>query len=136
MRDMDKWRNYLREWQRSNPDKVREYHTRYNEKHPNVANEMVKRRKRQIRHEVLCHYSGGKPHCACCNEDKLEFLCIDHINGCGTQGRKKTGVNLYSWLKQNYYPLGFRVLCHNCNSALGFYGYCPHSEVKHEHIVK
>jgi hypothetical protein len=20
----------------------------------------------------------------------------------------------------------YRVLCHNCNTALGFYGYCPH----------
>jgi len=24
------------------------------------------------------------------------------------------------------YPTGFRVLCHNCNQAIGLYGYCPH----------
>jgi hypothetical protein len=22
---------------------------------------------------------------------------------------------------------GYRVLCQNCNAALGLYGYCPHS---------
>jgi hypothetical protein len=33
---------------------------------------------------------------------------------------------LYLWLKRNNYPTGFRVLCHNCNLAIGFYGYCPH----------
>ncbi len=21
---------------------------------------------------------------------------------------------------------GYRLLCHNCNSALAYYGYCPH----------
>jgi hypothetical protein len=29
-------------------------------------------------------------------------------------------------LRQNSYPTGYRVLCHNCNFALGHYGYCPH----------
>ncbi len=24
------------------------------------------------------------------------------------------------------YPTGFRVLCHNCNCALAYYGSCPH----------
>jgi hypothetical protein len=23
---------------------------------------------------------------------------------------------------------GYRVLCHNCNLARGFYGYCPHEK--------
>jgi hypothetical protein len=34
------------------------------------------------------------------------------------------------WLKRNGYPKGFRVLCHNCNSARGLYGYCPHKRRK------
>jgi hypothetical protein len=29
-------------------------------------------------------------------------------------------------LARNGFPDGYRVLCHNCNMALGQYGYCPH----------
>ena len=34
---------------------------------------------------------------------------------------------LYKILRARGFPLGYRVLCHNCNLARGFYGYCPHS---------
>lgn len=33
---------------------------------------------------------------------------------------------MYRWLRNHGYPLGFRVLCMNCNFALGKFGYCPH----------
>jgi hypothetical protein len=41
-------------------------------------------------------------------------------------------MNLYLYLRANHYPLGYRVLCMNCNFAIGHYGYCPHciKEVK------
>jgi hypothetical protein len=29
----------------------------------------------------------------------------------------------------------YRVLCHNCNMALGFYGYCPHHPERSEQAV-
>jgi len=35
---------------------------------------------------------------------------------------------MYVWLKRNYFPTGFQLLCHNCNLAKGFYGKCPHDE--------
>jgi len=78
------------------------------------------------RYEVLKHYGGEPPKCACCGEDRFEFLSIDHINGGGKQHIKSIGYNLARWLKKNHYPEGYRVLCHNCNFALGHYGYCPH----------
>jgi len=83
----------------------------------------------RVRLEVLTHYSGGTPQCACCEESRLEFLCIDHIDGGGAKHRKaiKTvGVGFYYWLRRNNYPSGYRVLCHNCNMSRGIYGYCPH----------
>jgi hypothetical protein len=90
--------------------------------------------KRQVvRLAVLSHYSNGIPCCACCGEDHLEFLAIDHINGRGRAERGRTGrygFSLYTWLRMQGYPEGYRVLCHNCNGALGWYGYCPHA---HEH---
>jgi hypothetical protein len=77
------------------------------------------------RWKVINHY-GGK--CACCGEDRYEFLAMDHINGGGTQHRKNEKiVNIDRWLIKNEFPDGFRVLCHNCNQAYGSYGYCPHN---------
>lgn len=78
---------------------------------------------RKVRSEVLAHYGGR---CACCNEACLSFLGINHIQDGDNQHRKSRRTPLYPWLKKNKFPTGFRVLCHNCNMALGFYGYCPH----------
>lgn len=95
-------------------------------------------RKRAQRERVLAHYGGSPPKCACCGEAHVEFLCIDHENGGGNEHRRTLGVNsggaFYAWLEKAGLPPGYRVLCHNCNSALGFYGRCPHTEMKHEAI--
>jgi hypothetical protein len=65
--------------------------------------------------------------CDCCGEGTYEFLSIDHVNGDGGAHRKQIGRgSLYTWLKRNDWPSGFRVLCHNCNQAIGHYGVCPH----------
>lgn len=51
---------------------------------------------------------------------------MDHINGGGRQHRKKIAMRWWEWILQHKFPEGFRVLCHNCNMAIGVYGYCPH----------
>lgn len=79
-------------------------------------------RRQEIKAEVLGAY-GGK--CQCCGEETLAFLTIDHVgryDGCTPRG----GNPLYLWLKAQHYPDGFRVLCQNCNFAMGKFGYCPH----------
>lgn len=79
----------------------------------------------------------GGPKCTCCNESEIKFLTIDHINNNGASHRKEitagknknhkgSGYKLYQWLRKNDYPPGFRVLCFNCNSVRGAYGFCPH----------
>lgn len=85
----------------------------------------------RLRREVMNEYGGGK--CFCCNEDHLEFLVIDHINGGGdfhraSLGCKTGGHPFYAKLKQLGFPFRdeLRVLCQNCNASYGFYGYCPH----------
>ena len=80
---------------------------------------------------VLNHYGKGKPSCVCCKEIIIEFLSLDHINGGGTQHRKKvgSGTAFYLWIIRNNFPKGFQVLCHNCNQAIGFYGDCPHKSI-------
>ena len=68
--------------------------------------------------------------CACCGEAEAEFLAVDHVNGRGNKHLKElnvTGRGFYLWLKRQGFPRdGFRLLCHNCNSARAHYGYCPH----------
>ena len=83
----------------------------------------------RIRLEALNHYSHGELKCACCGEREYKFLCLDHIDGGGTQHRKSLGSKyILSYLKQAGWPEGYQVLCHNCNMAKGFYGVCPHKE--------
>ena len=38
------------------------------------------------------------------------------------------GTTLLGWIIKNNFPEGFKILCHNCNNAKGFYGKCPHQK--------
>jgi len=80
----------------------------------------------RLKIEVLTHYSPDGLRCACCGESNHEFLAIDHIRGGGNQHRKQVRSTIYNWLKRSNFPVGYRVLCHNCNFSLGLLGYCPH----------
>jgi hypothetical protein len=88
----------------------------------------------RLKLSVLSVYGGKPPKCSCCGEVHLEFLTIDHILGYrGRDGsysdgtpKYRSGTALYQYLRVNNYPLGYRVLCLNCNFAIGHFGYCPH----------
>jgi hypothetical protein len=100
-----------------------------------IAGELTDAQKtrQRLRREVLQHYGGENLQCSCpgCNVTQIEFLSIDHIDGGGHQHRKQIGESgLYTWLKRQNFPPGFRVLCHNCNQSMGAYGYCPHVQTK------
>lgn len=102
-------------------------------------NSKSRERRRGLKLDAFNAYGG--PVCACCGEVHLEFLSIDHIYGDGAEHRRDlleergwkggssqmTGAHAYLWLKKNGYPPGFRVLCMNCNFAIGHFGYCPHT---------
>jgi hypothetical protein len=78
-----------------------------------------------LRQLVFDRYGGAV--CVCCGEQTFEFLGIDHVDGGGSKHRASIpSGNLYRWLKQNNFPDGYQVLCHNCNLAKGFYKRCPH----------
>ena len=101
---------------------------RYRERYGDAAfrasvNERGKAHRRSVRLSVLMAYGGS---CACCGEKATEFLVMDHVNGGGTRQRREIGGHLYAFLLREGLPLGYRVLCHNCNSSFGYYGYCPH----------
>lgn len=88
------------------------------------------RAKKRLRYEELVDAAlnayGDK--CSCCEESGRQFLTVDHVGGWGAEHRS-TGQsvgNIYYWLKKHDYPQDgrFRVLCWNCNCALGTRGYC------------
>ncbi len=110
-------------------DPVRRARTRQNQQQNPKVRRLANGRSRQtLRFDVLSAYGGTTPRCACCGEAYMGFLTIDHIAGGGRQHKREIGSKLYTWLRSRGYPAGFRVLCFNCNCALGIYGKCPHSD--------
>jgi len=122
------------------------YHQRYYQLHRDHLRAAAKarywanrERERELRRKyrehakiaAIEHYGGV---CACCGEWQIEFLALDHINGGGKAHRMKAsgvGWQFYRWLARNGWPDDppLRVLCHNCNQSIGFYGYCPHQRL-------
>jgi len=87
----------------------------------------------KMRLEGLSHYSTSPPQCACCGEDQTVFLSIDHIHGNGSEERRRIDPNgkiggngFMYWLKKNGWPVGYQVLCYNCNFAKRQGKECPH----------
>jgi hypothetical protein len=107
----------------------RRYHAQWRKDNKPRLRANAKARYMRLRVEVIRRY-GGK--CRCCGESRFQFLAIDHIHGGGRKHRKEIGgpLHMAAWLVRNRFPPGFRVLCHNCNMAIGFYGACPHKTEK------
>ena len=143
-------RNRLRkEWAINNPEKEKLLSQSKRKKKPDlyrdINNKSQRINRKKLRLKVLQHYSGNDiPSCDCCGENRLQFLALDHKFGDGNIHRRslsKQKINIYPstemyrWAFNNNYPDMFRVLCHNCNMSIGFYGFCPHqAEKKNEQL--
>jgi hypothetical protein len=119
---------YLSEFKRSSRSKsgytshCRRCHAKANAK----VNQAVKL-------EVMTHYSGGKPFCACCRVDDMVFLTIDHVKNDGAVHRRTgqtSGTPFYYWLRRSNYPVNYQVLCWNCQHAKAVGVICPHKKKK------
>jgi hypothetical protein len=89
----------------------------------------TKKRHRALKIEVMEAYGGVCCACPGCNVTNIQVLTIDHINNDGAEHRKIINSGeLYSWLKKNNFPPGFRVLCYNCNCGRR-HGLCPLHEI-------
>lgn len=89
----------------------------YEQEHKDVRQVQTRRAGQEAKYEVFIHYSADPPTCANCGIDDVDVLCIDHINDDGAEHRKHVGSGkaLHYWLKREGYPLGYQVLCRNCN---------------------
>lgn len=112
----------------ADPDRFKKLRKAYYDAHREQLSVKSRESRQERRATVIHHYSRGTNKCACCGESTSQFLCIDHVDG-GSRHRRddrKANKDIYKWLLKNGLPDGFRVLCHNCNMARGFYGQCPH----------
>jgi len=110
-------------------EKAKAYNKAYKEKHKDRLTARNKVTYKEYRLKVLNHYSQGNVECKCCGEKQYEFLSLDHIDGGGNKHRKELGSKyIYSYLIQDNFPIGYQVLCHNCNMAKSYYGKCPHTK--------
>lgn len=139
---LQKWRDYNKanshkrtQWKRQNKDRINMERRRMYQSTRAKKNKIYTQK---IKNEVLSHYSSNDiPICACCGEKELLFLTLDHINGNGSQERKKVGGgwSLYLFLRKNNYPNGYQVLCWNCNSGRALNGgICPHKKTNSEEL--
>ena len=85
------------------------------------SHKKAKEYRKNLRRQVINHYSNGENKCKHCGLTDLPNLTIDHINGGGTEHRKKvgSGTKFYRWLIKNSFPEGYQVLCFGCNLKKG-----------------
>jgi len=125
----EKDRAYARAYYYAHKEQMKIARKNWVTKNPEVVKEYAHNRNQRLKEEVIRHYGAQ---CECCTITEIEFLALDHINGGGSAHRrqlKKEGTgNFYLWIINEGFPLGFRTLCHNCNFAIGKYGFCPHTQ--------
>jgi hypothetical protein len=125
----EKLKAQMKAYYQTNAERIKAQQKAYRQANAERIKTQQKAYRQKMKETILSHYSGGVSKCACCGEQNMAFLSIDHIEGGGRKQMRKLkrgGDSFYHWLRDNGYPSGYRVLCMNCNSALGFRGHCPH----------
>jgi serine/threonine protein phosphatase PrpC len=110
-------------------NKMKLYFQKYRLKNQERTNKISRLSRLRTKIKAFGAYGGCR--CSWCGETDIATLTIDHINNNGADHRRKLSTNkhntdhrnngggtrTYNWLKENNYPLGFQVLCFNCNFA-------------------
>lgn len=112
-KNKERLRAWGRAWREKNRERSRELNAKYN---------------RETKAAIMAMYGGA---CACCDEQAIEFLTLDHINNDGGQDRGNAGVGHggyrhYKKLLREPRRSDLQILCVNCHHAKTFTGACPH----------
>lgn len=111
---------YSHQYYQLHKEKRKEYSRQYTQNHREECRLQHKKVNAALKLVILTHYSlSAPPSCSRCGLTDIDILTIDHINGGGNEHRRQIALlgssNLYRWLQNNNFPLGFQVLCFNCN---------------------
>jgi len=99
-------------------ERLRENTRNWRRTHLTSAAANQKKFNQRVKIEVLTYYGKGKLVCVRCGFSEVDALCLDHVDGKGTQARKnghQAGVRLYRRLRGSGFPKGYQTLCANCN---------------------
>jgi hypothetical protein len=140
-------KEYARKKYRDNPEHrqrrnetTRLYHEQNQDRLNEARREYASRRHLARKLEAIRRYG---PSCACCGEDRYQFLTVDHSNHDGAQHRalitgdaRKGGAAFYLNMERAGWPdwPGLRILCANCHMAIDLWGGCPHSEYRAKRV--
>lgn len=107
-------------WRDTHKEERRAYEAKWRREHKENQRRASKKYNQELKLQVLSHYSLTiYPICAHCGIADVDVLCLDHIEGGGSENRRKgiekSGESLYAQLRIRGYPIGFQVLCSNCN---------------------
>lgn len=116
---------YLRDWNKKNRRSVRASLRGWRQQHKDVVARQNYNAKFKRRYKCRIILGGV---CVCCGESRDSFLDIDHINGGGSQERKKYGPHrTYAEVLSMPNPLEkYQLLCSNCNQSKRRLGRCEH----------
>jgi hypothetical protein len=121
-RNKDKRRLRQRQYYQDHKERSQQYTRDYYQLHKERikadairTGKIVRRRQRLA---VLSHYSNGTLACVQCGFSNIRALCLDHVNGGGTEHRRtlRNGGNVWLWLARHGFPPGYQILCANCNT--------------------
>lgn len=111
--DPEDGRAQSRRWRNGHPTRYSHMQKIWREAHKNEIRAYAKRWNTELKLRVFQHYGMV---CSRCGFSDMRTLSIDHLNGGGTQHRKKVGegASFYVWLEKAGYPEGYQTLCMNC----------------------
>lgn len=120
----EKAKEYSRLYRDRNRDALIQKSRDYHQSHADQINAHKRKYFYALKIEVIrayggCCYMSGKDGISCGN-NRLDMLTIDHVNQDAAHRRKHDPdhpdrENVYSWLRTQRYPPGFRVACMNHN---------------------
>jgi hypothetical protein len=132
----DKIKGRARKYVADNRSKILEQHAKYRATHRELYRTKTAKYRRDLWEEGFKFFGP----CECCGESRREFLALDHRNGFGNEHRRQihsrdnrailAALRRMGWPERAHED--YRFLCHNCNSAFGWYGICPHQREKDE----
>jgi len=116
-----------KKWHKNNKDRVNKIKKKWKDNNKTKVREYNHKTNRQLKLDII-NILGG--FCVCCKEATWEFLSLDHVNNDGYIERKsKQQHTIYREIRDGKADLNkYQLLCYNCNSSKGHYGYCPHME--------